>query len=509
MRFRQLDQLDGPQREQTGQFLSSSLLLYLISLLLTFHGFIVAQSLDTTSIFPLNTGDWTEFMIDNPTFFSSLAWRVVPSKTSLVREVLGDSLMSNGIIYKVVRWRHLIKSTLMPPPWYQYIRADDQKKIWGWGNNIDSLIYDFSRLDSGATWRVGGTANDSIYYERTIVRIRTENYFNKIRKTYDITLSFYCHGSVFKTSERFAEGLGIITFGKRSQSNCPDTSIQGSIWGGIISGRRHGETLAEKDNVTDYYPLHVGDSWRYKLYDADNPSLVGYSTRSVGCDTVFSDGFKYFGITDGYEYHYERIDSTGVIFYQRRVLSDWELERGRKLSLASGDTSQLRGLLSIVGGKFRDPQVVDTLRDRIVVDLTLVGFEYFSKFWGLSESFTEVQLHCELIGAKVNGKTWGDVSYLLDVEPSPIPVTHTISIDNYPNPFNNATVIRLQIENTAYSQLRIYNLMGQEVAAPYTGYLEVGKHNIQWSPQNLPSGVYIASLRTGGQTLTTKLLYLK
>ena len=80
---------------------------------------------------------------------------------------------------------------------------------------------------------------------------------------------------------------------------------------------------------------------------------------------------------------------------------------------------------------------------------------------------------------------------------------------NYPNPFNPSTTISFSISTKSYVSLRIYNMLGQEVADIYGGELPAGKYTRQWNAGTIPSGVYFCRLVTGTKSETKKLVLLK
>jgi len=63
-------------------------------------------------------------------------------------------------------------------------------------------------------------------------------------------------------------------------------------------------------------------------------------------------------------------------------------------------------------------------------------------------------------------------------------------IQNYPNPFNPSTIIKYDIPNESFVTLKIFDILGREVATLVNEEKPVGKYKVSFSPNNLVSGVY-------------------
>ena len=85
---------------------------------------------------------------------------------------------------------------------------------------------------------------------------------------------------------------------------------------------------------------------------------------------------------------------------------------------------------------------------------------------------------------------------------------------NFPNPFNQATVIRIDLETRAEMELAVYNIAGQKVATLAQGLYPAGAYTFTWDGRNthgaeLASGVYCYRLRANGREQTRKLILLR
>ena len=80
---------------------------------------------------------------------------------------------------------------------------------------------------------------------------------------------------------------------------------------------------------------------------------------------------------------------------------------------------------------------------------------------------------------------------------------------NYPNPFNPATQIVFEIPSGEFVSLRIFNMLGQQVAVLVNEQRPAGAYTVTFRANNLPSGMYFYRLIAGSFQQTRKLLLLK
>jgi hypothetical protein len=70
-------------------------------------------------------------------------------------------------------------------------------------------------------------------------------------------------------------------------------------------------------------------------------------------------------------------------------------------------------------------------------------------------------------------------------------------LQNYPNPFNSSTVISYHLQNGRRVIIRIYDILGKEIATLVNEEAPAGSYRFTWDAGNLPSGVYFCQLRAG------------
>ena len=91
-----------------------------------------------------------------------------------------------------------------------------------------------------------------------------------------------------------------------------------------------------------------------------------------------------------------------------------------------------------------------------------------------------------------------------------VPTTFSLS-QNYPNPFNPSTVISWQLAVSTFVNLRIYDLLGREVATLVDEFQQAGFHNSTFNTQNwsLTSGVYFYTFQASDYIETKKMILIK
>jgi hypothetical protein len=80
---------------------------------------------------------------------------------------------------------------------------------------------------------------------------------------------------------------------------------------------------------------------------------------------------------------------------------------------------------------------------------------------------------------------------------------------NYPNPFNPVTKINFAIPKTSFVSLKIYNMLGREVATLVSDTKVAGYYSIDFSAADLSSGVYYYRLESDGFTDVKKMMLVK
>ena len=171
-----------------------------------------------------------------------------------------------------------------------------------------------------------------------------------------------------------------------------------------------------------------------------------------------------------------------------------------------------------------------TLIDKGEVDVTSIGtpFELLEQIEGQGSITLETQYSYAdslLEVGSVYAYRLADVSYNGDVTYHEVIYQEVqaplefVLYENYPNPFNPSTTIRYNLPVDSRIDLRVYNVLGQEIITLAEGMAKAGYHHLQWngttrSGQTVASGMYILAFRAKGSngkehTKMMKMLFIK
>ncbi|HAB52349.1 MAG TPA: hypothetical protein DCE80_09295 [Ignavibacteriales bacterium] len=80
---------------------------------------------------------------------------------------------------------------------------------------------------------------------------------------------------------------------------------------------------------------------------------------------------------------------------------------------------------------------------------------------------------------------------------------------NYPNPFNPITTIKYSIKHSGFVSLKVFDILGREIASLVSDVQPEGNHSYIFDGQNLTSGVYFISLTVEGIVISSKMIVAK
>ncbi len=141
------------------------------------------------------------------------------------------------------------------------------------------------------------------------------------------------------------------------------------------------------------------------------------------------------------------------------------------------------------------------------------GSSNWTPYWPLPEAADMQYTNAAVKNGSTDGKPVGDPYWfngLSAVKPLPAQVATRFNLsNNYPNPFNPSTVIKVSLKQAGIISLKVYNVLGQLVKVVDQGYKAPGVYSYDVNMNNFASGVYFYTLQQGANIMTKKMMLLK
>lgn len=268
-------------------------------------------------------------------------------------------------------------------------------------------------------------------------------------------------------------------------------------------------TVAVAQSPLSFFPHHVGDVWEYT---GGNPPVI--TQERITRDSLAADGRYYLYHT----YYREMIVDTA----SRRVLLPPSGERDTallyRLDASFGDSwVYLRFAGGVVIATVRAEFSTILFGHSVVVKkieyadsasgLLVNPTDYLGSGFGLIGQDIDTFPDRRLTGAIIDGVQYGTIT--LDV-PEEAPTARSFELrQNYPNPFNPFTTIRFTLHNSQSATLKVFDVLGRELATLANEVRWPGEHSIQFDASGLAGGTYIYILRTGKGSMSRRMLLIK
>lgn len=222
----------------------------------------------------------------------------------------------------------------------------------------------------------------------------------------------------------------------------------------------------------DWYVIN--DTLSSKVLKAYDESII---LGNSGCDTL---GFIYYSFDGGQTWQKKRwgILSWGhdIEFIPNNLSDVWLASENLCFSSDTGKT----WVMEVEGGYFWD-----------------IVFTDENYGWLLGSG---------VIYRTSNGGHGGIVS--VEEEINSVPKSYSLK-QNFPNPFNPTTKIKYSIPQSSQVQIKVYDVLGNEIETLVNEEKSVGTYELTWNAANLPSGVYFYQLKVGSFVQTKKMVLLR
>jgi hypothetical protein len=294
------------------------------------------------------------------------------------------------------------------------------------------------------------------------------------------------------------------------------------------------KSLPVPSEVLNLYPLAVGNKWVYDYWgwwaDTTWHGFSGITYREVIGDTVMANGKFYYKIYDPTTFNYppilfERIDSSdGKLFRfdntlglpnDEYLIDDLFAEVGDSIWSSRHQYQDYFPFVCVGDGYFSKWGIQGSRKIFTIFDLT--GYTYsLAQGIGIDsiyDTFDFGENFVTLKGCVINGVVYGDTT-TVGVEDEETPITTSFKLEqNYPNPFNPSTVISYQLPVTSNVILKVYDVLGNEIATLVNEEKPDGEYEVEFSPESSikqpASGIYFYQLQAGSFIQTKKMIFLK
>jgi len=266
----------------------------------------------------------------------------------------------------------------------------------------------------------------------------------------------------------------------------------------------------------DYFPTQLGTTWVYKIYPDYSKEKERLTISKVTISAI--DSSKLVFLNNAVQPQY-RVDTLGnvfenplgtgsnsnqLIFKQKaNKLEAWAASESSKTVYRIKDIG-----LDFVLGRWVKAKIVEW---GTTVAPDTFGFsrrsDYYADQFGWYFAIVEPSATERILVGFISGKdTLGDVTKVPNQQNE---LQNYALHQNYPNPFNPATKIEFEIPKASFVSIKIFDVLGREVAVIVSEELQPGKYSKVWNAENCSSGIYFYSMQSGVFSRTKKLILNK
>jgi hypothetical protein len=263
-------------------------------------------------------------------------------------------------------------------------------------------------------------------------------------------------------------------------------------------------------------PLGLGNVWIYDNVSHDNRDSVIDTNYVIDSISYCRQQHESFSFTYSI---YVRLKNDG--YYAVRLDTSYPAPNHEKLYYKKN---------AVVGDTWENPgeffpmvyTLVDTIRQNIFgqmvtvkyleIDASLLFFkEWWTEEFGVlvRQQYPFPNYLYQLKGCVIDGIAYGDTSFVVGVEDEIAPIEYFTLEQNYPNPFNPTTTINYSIPKAGNVQLLVYNTLGEVVNELVNEQHNEGTYSIDFTAQNLPSGIYFYRITYEKKSILKKMILLK
>jgi hypothetical protein len=265
-----------------------------------------------------------------------------------------------------------------------------------------------------------------------------------------------------------------------------------SLVGYFRPGNQYGENVAAEGNVvglTDYNTI--------RFFDVTTPTApVG-----KGLTATFKTGNEGFAIAGNYAYVPDG-DSL-KIFNITDLMTPTLISRIYTGAGSYGYSAAVSGNYCYVASEATGVRAIDISNPASPVEAGY--YDGVPQSRGVATNGKYVY-----VAEKIDGLTVYGNNLITGIERDGSTHPNTFSLDqNFPNPFNPSTAISYQLSAVSRAELRVYDVLGREVATLVNAVQQPGMYRVTWDASGFPSGIYFYRLTIDGAVLSRNMILLK
>lgn len=299
----------------------------------------------------------------------------------------------------------------------------------------------------------------------------------------------------------------------------PASSFTLEAWVKLLDDPASGMSIIDKAGVrsTDGFSIDIYRGGKVRL--------------RRGADTIFISGSvlpqsEWIHIAVVYDRDTVKAYYNGMLTTEQKV-AHWKRTDGVSLRFGAGGCSRgncFKGLMDEIrlwslarsAGQIQQT-MYDTLSAKYYAspDSHLIGYWRFDRLEDLGvgkdgpddvRDWSVNHNHADLSGGAVLSQS--GVPLCVDADKLNL-LRDQVLQQNYPNPFNPSTIITYQVSQSSTVTLRIYDILGKEVAELVNQQKPAGRYQVRWNADYLSGGIYFYRLTTGLFSFSRKMLLLK
>lgn len=407
---------------------------------------------------------------------------------------------------------------ILPPLWVQYSCNSQIGTIQPWG-----MFTPGSHPDSGYVYAKFNNITDSCFvktYGIQYIRLTPKFTVTDTLRTLQLSVAAYDANSV-----QHALPITMFTF---TSTNPSVGTIDSN---GVFTGKMNGTTniIASLDTYRDTSVIRVENASGIVSFDPME-SLSGWTFTNDNLDSLSvtlatdqkSQGNASFKIY--YTLTYDALKSSSYYIYLNKDLLVYGIPDSIYLDVRSdGRNHRLYYRYSDADSELYRGSGKKYLNDSAAFDLVnspMSGLSPLAGASGLTYPLTLKRIEIQLAPDKVSGQVTAGTLYVdnlrlkypgnvTDVEKTPVPPVQFSLEQNYPNPFNPATVINFTLSKREKINLKVYDILGREVATLVNREFNSGFHSVSFNASGLSSGIYFYRLQTAEHSVVKKMVFLK